>query len=123
MAVDLADLVNGQDVRVIQAGCRDRLALETLLCRRIDVAAKHLDRDWPMEPCIASAIHLSGAPFADQGFDAVGTDDGARGVAVAGSARDYTRRVRRGSELRWRTLADRIATGSIPPRWFAGLLR
>jgi hypothetical protein len=62
MAVDLADLVNGQDVRVIQAGCRDRLALETLSCRRIDVAAKHLDRDRPMEPCIASAIHLSGDP-------------------------------------------------------------
>jgi nucleotide-binding universal stress UspA family protein len=60
-------------VRVVQGGRRDCLALETLSRRRIDLATKNLDRDWPVEPCIAGAIHLPGAPFADQGFDAVGS--------------------------------------------------
>jgi hypothetical protein len=77
MAVDLADLVHGQDVRVVQAGGGDRFAFETPSRQRIDVAAKHLDRDGPVEACIAGAIHLSDAPFADQGFDAVASDGGA----------------------------------------------
>jgi len=31
-----------------------------------------------VEPCIAGAIYLPDAPFADQGFDSVGSDVGAR---------------------------------------------
>ena len=77
MAVDFADLVHRQDVRVIQARRRYRLALETLSRQRIDVAAKHLDRDWPVEPRITGAIHLPDTPFPDQGFDAVGSNGGA----------------------------------------------
>jgi len=77
MAVGLADLVHSQDVRMIQGGRRDSFTFETLPCHRIDVAAKHLDRDWPVEPHIAGAIYLPDAPFAGQGFDSVGSDVGA----------------------------------------------
>jgi hypothetical protein len=62
---------------MVQGGRRDSLALEPLSCHRIDVTAKHLDRDRALEPPVASAIHLPRAPFADQGFDSVGSDVGA----------------------------------------------
>jgi len=45
MAVGLADLVHGQDVRVIQCRRRHCLTFETLSRHRIDVSAKHFDRD------------------------------------------------------------------------------
>jgi uncharacterized protein with LGFP repeats len=84
MAVRLANLVHGQDVRVVQGGRGDSLALEALTRRGIDVAAKHLDRDWSVEPCITGAIDQPGAPFADQGFDLVGSDVGAGGNGRGG---------------------------------------
>jgi len=59
-----ADVMNGQDVRMIERSNRPRLVLETTQTVRITckLGRKHLDRHITSEPRVAGAVDLTHAP-------------------------------------------------------------
>ncbi len=80
-AVRLADVVDGQDVRVIQRGGRAGLLLEARAGLAIagDVGGKDLDGDLPAEPGVASEVDLPHSSGAERGADLVGTEPASGG--------------------------------------------
>ena len=73
-AIVLADIEYRTDVRVTQAGECLRFAFESGLQVRLirEVLGQDLDRDGPVEPFVASLIHLAHAPGAYWRQDAIG---------------------------------------------------
>jgi hypothetical protein len=99
-AIMLADIVQGTDVRVTQAGNGLRFALEagTAVGIGTGLGWKDLDGNRAVEAGVAGAVHLAHAAGADEGIDLVGTearatgerlaqqDDGCRGGGMRGRA-------------------------------------
>jgi hypothetical protein len=74
-----ADIVNGENVRMIQRGDRTRLALET--CQRVDAARdgrEDLDRDVAGEPGIVGAVDFTHAAGAKGAADFIRAEPCAR---------------------------------------------
>jgi hypothetical protein len=71
-----ADVVNRADVRIVERCDGARFLLEALPRLGIggERAGQYLDRDGPIEPRIARAIHLAHAPFAKGRDDFVRTE-------------------------------------------------
>jgi hypothetical protein len=73
MALVLADVVQGTDVRMLEPGHRAGFALEALAPHRVGGQRRrqHLDRHRPVEPGVARLEDLAHAAFADQRQDLV----------------------------------------------------
>ena len=82
----LAEVVNGEDVRMRERGDCLRLALEAreAFGVRDKSSGQHLDRDVAIELRVAGAIHLAHAAGAERRQDFVGPEPGAgvRGICV-----------------------------------------
>ena len=76
----LANVVEGADVRVVQARHGSRLALESLASLRTvgNVAWQHLHGDNPVQPGVSCLVHLAHAAGADGGKDFVRAESGSR---------------------------------------------
>ena len=66
-AVVRADVINGQNVRMIERGCRPRLLLETLHPLRIgrEIGRENLERDPAVQPPVFGEVDLAHAAGAD----------------------------------------------------------
>ena len=71
--VVLADLMNGEDIRMIQAGGGLRLTLETAKARVVasEFAREQLDRDKTTERGVLRQVHFPHTAGAEQGADRV----------------------------------------------------
>ena len=87
------DIVNGEDIRVIQAACRAGFLFESTLAFGIarEGRGQELDRDITLQLRIARAIHLSHAADAETSKELESANSIARGTAH-GQA-DYSHRV------------------------------
>ena len=78
-AVVLADVVHGEDVRMVERGRRTRLLLEPQ--QTVAIAAElnrqDLDRDVTSQPDVAAPIHLAHASGAEDAENLVRTETGA----------------------------------------------
>ena len=74
-----ADIMDGADVRVVQAGEGLGLALEPLSQVRIgrDMLRKHLDGNRAIEPRVTRLVDLAHPARADLGDDLIGSEAGA----------------------------------------------
>ena len=72
----LADVVQGADVRVVQAGDGLGFPLEALAEIGIvgDMRQEHLDGDGAIQPGVGSFVDFSHAPSAEGGLDFLGTE-------------------------------------------------
>ena len=88
-----ADIMNGEDIRVIQTACRAGFLFESALAIGIarECRGQELDRDVPLQLRIARAIHLSHAADAETSKELESANSIARGSAH-GQA-DYSHRV------------------------------
>ena len=79
-AVDVAEVVHGDDVRFLQARRHPRLAPEAFLVRRVrgHLRAQQLDRHHPFFDGVVGAIHLAHSADADQRLQLIGPESGAQ---------------------------------------------
>ena len=70
------DLVNRDDVRMAESGCRPRLLDESAATVLVGdaIGGQHLDRDVAPEPWVARAVDLAHAPGADKAKNLVGAE-------------------------------------------------
>ena len=84
-AIDVADVVDAADVRMIERGNRPRLAFET--CTQIGIAGdfswQDLDGDCAIEARVAGFVDLAHAARAERAEDFVRTESGAGGKCHA----------------------------------------
>ena len=75
-AVDLAEVVDGDDVRLVQAGRQARLAPEAGLERLVagEVVGQHLQRDLALTDGVVGAVDLAHAAAADQLDEAIAAE-------------------------------------------------
>lgn len=77
----LADVMNGENVRMIQCGHCPRLLLKAAQAIRFrgERTGKNFQRDFASQACVLCAIHLAHAARAERRLDLVGTKFGTRG--------------------------------------------
>jgi hypothetical protein len=75
-AVDLAEAVDGHDVRLVQPGGQVRLAAEALAVARVggEVLGEDLERDHAVVLGVERAIDLAHAAATQQGLDPIGAE-------------------------------------------------
>ena len=80
LAVLLADVVDGADVRMTQPRGRAGLALEPLAALRVvgEIPGQHLERDRAVEPRVARPVDLPHPACAQRSGDSVGAEQHAR---------------------------------------------